>query len=180
MACRLDVLPGDFNDDGVVNSQDLAGIRNEWLGVGGAKPTIFGDINGDGAVNVLDYNAERLLIGTSLPSVSDVSLASVPGGQISPALVRIGTSGPSPPMTASPASPRAEIQLSGRGSSLGTSAIGTTINQALIEKPTSHDAKRLTRSRDLRPKHRLSVRNNSLTDGYDWRSRNEDTVHDKR
>ena len=34
---RLDVLPGDFNDDGVVNSQDLAGIRNEWLGVGGRQ-----------------------------------------------------------------------------------------------------------------------------------------------
>ena len=64
---RLDVLPGDFNDDGVVNSQDLAGIRNEWLGVGGAKPTIFGDINGDGKVNVADYNEVRLLIGTSLP-----------------------------------------------------------------------------------------------------------------
>ena len=28
---RLDVLPGDFNDDGVVNSQDLVGVRNEWL-----------------------------------------------------------------------------------------------------------------------------------------------------
>ena len=56
---RLDVLPGDFNDDGVVNSQDLVGIRNEWLGIGGAKPTIFGDINGDGMVNVADYNAVR-------------------------------------------------------------------------------------------------------------------------
>ena len=65
------MLPGDFNDDGVVNSQDLAGIRNEWLGIGGAKPTIFGDINGDGMVNVVDYNAERLLIGTSLPAMSD-------------------------------------------------------------------------------------------------------------
>ena len=28
---ELDVLPGDFNDDGVVNSQDLVGVRNEWL-----------------------------------------------------------------------------------------------------------------------------------------------------
>jgi hypothetical protein len=177
---RLDVLPGDFNDDGVVNSQDLAGIRNEWLGVGGAKPTIFGDINGDGLVNVLDYNAERLLIGTSLPLVSDVSLASVPGSQSSPAVVRIGTSGQSPPATASPAPPRAEIQLSGRGSSLGTSAIGTTINQALIEKSTTQDAKRLTRSFDLRRMHRLSSQRTRLTDAHDRRSRNEDTLHDKR
>ena len=131
----------------MVNSQDLAGIRNEWLGVGGAKPTIFGDINGDGLVNVLDYNAERLLIGTSLPAVSDALLAARPASQGGPvAPVPIGTIGLSPPATASPAPPRAEIQLSGRGSSLGTSAIGTTINQALIEKPTSHDAKRKTRS----------------------------------
>ena len=71
---QLDVLPGDFNDDGVVNSQDLAGIRNEWLGIGGARPTIFGDINGDGTVNVLDYNAERLLIGGVLPPAFGANL----------------------------------------------------------------------------------------------------------
>jgi hypothetical protein len=63
---RLDVLPGDFNDDGVVNSQDLVGVRNQWLGFNGAKPTIFGDLNGDGSVNVQDYNAVRAAIGTSL------------------------------------------------------------------------------------------------------------------
>ena len=137
---QLDVLPGDFNDDGVVNSQDLAGIRNEWLGIGGAKPTIFGDINGDGMVNVADYNAERLLIGTSLPSVSDALIASGPGSQGGPAVVRIGTSGPSPRTAASRARPRAEIQLSGRGWSLGTSTRGKTINQPLIEKSTSQDA----------------------------------------
>ena len=73
------MLPGDFNNDGVVNSQDLAGIRNEWLGIGGAKPTIFGDINGDGKVNVEDYNLERLLIGTSLPSMSDALVAPAAG-----------------------------------------------------------------------------------------------------
>ena len=177
---ELDVLPGDFNDDGVVNVQDLAGIRNEWLGIDGAKPTIFGDINGDGLVNVLDYNAERLLIGTSLPPASDVLLIARPasqGGRVVP--VPIGTIGLSPPATASPAPPRAEIQLSGRGSSLGASAIGTSINQALIEKPTFPNAKRLTLSRDLRPKHRLSVRNQRQTDGHNWRSRSDDILHDE-
>jgi hypothetical protein len=44
---RLDVLPGDLNGDGVVNSQDMVGVRNEILGV--TPITIFGDINGDGA-----------------------------------------------------------------------------------------------------------------------------------
>ncbi len=177
---QLDVLPGDFNDDGVVNAQDLAGIRNEWLGINGAKPTIFGDIIGNGTVNVADYNAERLLIGTSLPSVSDALIVAGGGSQGGTALVRIGTGGSSPSTTASPALPRAEIQLSGRGSSLGTSAIGTTVNQAPIEKSTSHDTKRLTRSFDIRRKHRLSVRTNRLTDGHDSRSRNEDILHDKR
>ena len=136
---QIDVLPGDFNDDGVVNSQDLAGIRNEWLGIGGAKPSIFGDIIGNGTVNVADYNAERLLIGTSLPAASDALVA--PGGGISggPALVRIGTTDASPREAAKRAPPRAEIQLSARGSSLRTLARGKTINQRLIEKAISQD-----------------------------------------
>ena len=64
---RLDVLPGDFNDDGVVNSADLVGVRNQYLGIAGAVPTIFGDINGDGVVDVNDYSAVRKLVGTRLP-----------------------------------------------------------------------------------------------------------------
>jgi hypothetical protein len=82
---RLDVLPGDFNDDGVVNSQDAIGIRNEWLGVDGATPTIFGDINGDGTVNVADYNAVRLLIGTSLPTVSPPAIVMALANESGPA-----------------------------------------------------------------------------------------------
>ena len=78
-------------------------------------PTIFGDINGDGVVNVVDYNDVRTEVGTSLPSVSDALIAVGPGSQGGPALVRIGTSGPSLRTAASRAHPRAEIQLSGRG-----------------------------------------------------------------
>jgi hypothetical protein len=63
---RLDVLPGDFNDDGVVNSQDLVGIRNQIIGYAGALPTIFGDINGDGVVDINDYTAVRTRLGTHL------------------------------------------------------------------------------------------------------------------
>ncbi len=64
---RLDVLPGDFNDDGVVNAQDATLVRNEYLFLNGASPTVFGDINGDGVVDVNDYNTVRRLIGTRLP-----------------------------------------------------------------------------------------------------------------
>ncbi len=67
---RLDVLPGDVNDDGVVNVQDMVAIRNQMLGFLGAVPTIFGDINGDGTVDINDYTAVLELIGTTLPSIT--------------------------------------------------------------------------------------------------------------
>jgi len=67
---RLDVLPGDVNDDGEVNVQDMVAIRNQMLGLGGAVPTIFGDINGDGTVDINDYTAVRELIGTTLPRIT--------------------------------------------------------------------------------------------------------------
>ena len=73
---ELDVLPGDFNDDGVVNSQDLVLVRNEWLRINGAVPTIFGDLNGDGVVNIDDYNVVRAASGTTLPPLADPSAAS--------------------------------------------------------------------------------------------------------
>ncbi len=63
---RLDVQPGDVNDDGVVNVQDLVAIRNQMLGLVGAVPTIFGDINGDGTVDINDYTAVRERIDTQL------------------------------------------------------------------------------------------------------------------
>ena len=45
-------------------------MHNEWLGINGAVPTIFGDINGDGVVNVTDYNDVREEIGAVLPSAN--------------------------------------------------------------------------------------------------------------
>jgi hypothetical protein len=64
---RIDVLPGDLNDDGMVNSQDMVGIRNQIIGYAGAMPTLLGDINGDGVVDINDYSAARLWLGTRLP-----------------------------------------------------------------------------------------------------------------
>ena len=45
----FNVLPGDPNGDGIVNSQDLALVSSGWLGAG---PT--GDVNADGIVNAQD------------------------------------------------------------------------------------------------------------------------------
>ena len=66
---RLDVLPGDANDDGVVNAQDLVAVRNDFAILGGVY-NIFDDINGDGAVDISDTNLVGRFIGKKLPSVN--------------------------------------------------------------------------------------------------------------
>ena len=63
---ELAVLPGDVNDDGVVNGKDLlAKVRDMISGV--LPPTIFGDINGDGVVDSTDYLDVLQRMGTKLP-----------------------------------------------------------------------------------------------------------------
>ena len=62
----LNVLPGDFNDDGIVNNEDVADIKDQWLSLNGARPTVYGDLNGDGVVNSADYYAALSSLGTSL------------------------------------------------------------------------------------------------------------------
>ena len=131
---RLDVLPGDIGDYGVVNAADLLEVRDEWLRLDGAVPTIFGDINGDGVVNEIDYDDVLERLHTRLPSVSDASIAPNTVGQAGPELVRIGPSKPLEPAAAHGARPRAEIRLSGRGWSLGTLTRGRMINQRLIHE----------------------------------------------
>jgi hypothetical protein len=44
--------------------QDMVAIRNQMLGLLRAVPTLFGDINGDGKVDINDYTAVRMQIGT--------------------------------------------------------------------------------------------------------------------
>jgi Bacterial Ig domain len=65
---RLDVLPGDANDDGVVNAQDLVVVRNDFALLG-ATYNIFDDINGDGTVDINDTNLVGRFIGKKLPPV---------------------------------------------------------------------------------------------------------------
>jgi hypothetical protein len=60
------VLPGDFNGDGVVNSQDLVGVRNEMLGTGDPSQIGWADLDGNGKVDINDYNAVRKWIGKHL------------------------------------------------------------------------------------------------------------------
>ena len=61
----LDVLPGDVNDDGIVNSTDGVQILRSFTP---ANPyNIFDDLNGDGSVNIADFDLYRPQIGTVLP-----------------------------------------------------------------------------------------------------------------
>ncbi len=65
---RIDVLPGDVNDDGVVDSRDVADFRKQWIGPD-RKYSIFDDIIGDGQLNLEDYELIREAVGTKLPAV---------------------------------------------------------------------------------------------------------------
>ena len=59
----LKVLYGDFNDDGVVNAQDLVLVN----AARSQAYSIFADMNGDGVVNIADVNAVRSQIGDTNP-----------------------------------------------------------------------------------------------------------------
>ncbi len=62
-AQNLKILWADYNDDGVVNAQDLALVGSATL-----KPyDMFADMNGDGLVNSADVVLARVRIGTTLP-----------------------------------------------------------------------------------------------------------------
>jgi hypothetical protein len=60
---RLDVLPGDFNDDGFVTSSDMVLVSNARS----AAYNIFGDLNGDGVVDITDVQIVRNKAATTLP-----------------------------------------------------------------------------------------------------------------
>jgi Subtilase family/Dockerin type I domain len=57
------VLMGDVNDDGVVNASDMV-LANNAI----AQPyNIFFDVNGDGVIDINDYQAVRKRVGTTQP-----------------------------------------------------------------------------------------------------------------
>jgi hypothetical protein len=62
----LAVLPRDANDDRVVNARDALLVTADWTQF--IPPTIFGDMNGEGAVDALDVMDVIERRGTRLPS----------------------------------------------------------------------------------------------------------------
>jgi hypothetical protein len=63
---RFAVLPGDYNGDGVVNAQDMVGVRNQIQGTGDPALRIWADIDGDGAPKIDDYTLVRKWLGKRL------------------------------------------------------------------------------------------------------------------
>jgi hypothetical protein len=63
---RLDVLPGDVNDDGVVTIGDAIAVRDHLQSSGGAYLG-WADVDGNGVVDLTDMNDVRKRIGKVLP-----------------------------------------------------------------------------------------------------------------
>jgi hypothetical protein len=61
----FNVLPGDVNNDGVVNSQDLVLIQQHFTS--SVAYNALYDIDGDGVVDINDYTLLRSFIGNTLP-----------------------------------------------------------------------------------------------------------------
>jgi hypothetical protein len=59
---KFNLLPGDVNGDGEVNVEDAITVRNEIVGL--AAMTVWADVEGDGTVDLNDYNAVKKLDGT--------------------------------------------------------------------------------------------------------------------
>jgi hypothetical protein len=76
---RLDVLPGDVNDDGVVNTTDGVLLLRNFT-PSHPYQAIY-DLNGDGTVDRTDFNLYRPFIGTTLPPLPQLAAEGEgPGG----------------------------------------------------------------------------------------------------
>jgi hypothetical protein len=67
---RLDVLPGDVNDNGAVNKADVQVVRS--ASTGATPAAVFADIVGSGTVGATDVKAVKKLMGKSLPKLRHV------------------------------------------------------------------------------------------------------------
>ncbi len=55
--CEYSVLPGDVNNDGVLNALEAAALLKHIAGISGEADMLFADFNGDGSVNAMDASA---------------------------------------------------------------------------------------------------------------------------
>jgi hypothetical protein len=67
---RLDVLPGDVNDNGAVNKADVQEVRS--ASTGATPAAVFADVLGSGTVGATDVKAVKKLMGKSLPKLRHV------------------------------------------------------------------------------------------------------------
>jgi hypothetical protein len=68
---RFNVLPGDVNQNGTVNSADLVAARRRvFTAIGNAGFDVNSDVDGSGKINVVDMIRVRNRLGTRLPTES--------------------------------------------------------------------------------------------------------------
>ena len=119
----LNVLPGDTNQDGIVNGLDIAQIASHWLQSNG----IIGDTNGDNLVNGLDIAQVASHWLTTLP-------AGGAGGGASEAATIVGgeAAGASAANTAStsPQLGSASVSSAAVSTGIGTTATNTLTSSA--------------------------------------------------
>jgi CubicO group peptidase (beta-lactamase class C family) len=75
-------LPGDTNDDGVVDLTDLNNVRNNF---GATGEGVLGDTNGDGIVDLTDLNNVRNNFGATAPAPSAMFAAAPSDNSAPPA-----------------------------------------------------------------------------------------------
>jgi hypothetical protein len=65
----FNVLPGDVNDDGLVNSKDVALIKKDLKGKGTAANMMFGSLSGSSTVTRRDLSAIKSYLSMRLPEL---------------------------------------------------------------------------------------------------------------
>jgi hypothetical protein len=65
------ILPGDVDRNRVVDRADLrANLDSQFTALGSAQYSVFDDLDGDGAINILDWSRIRDRLPTMAPSAS--------------------------------------------------------------------------------------------------------------
>ena len=54
MVCEFSDMPGDINNDGVLNALDASAVLKGVVGISQGANHLMGDFNNDGTVNAID------------------------------------------------------------------------------------------------------------------------------